>query len=131
VASKKAGIELAAEGASAYLGALTGAESATSKFGATTAAQAAKIETLNSKLGIQQKELSILQQAYAQTTAKGDANSIAAQRGALAIEKQGAAIQATEGKLKTEVAALDATKAAQTAAAAAAEAAGTKGQDST
>lgn len=123
---KRVGIQAVAEGAADYLATLQKMEEATSKFGgalspaaaalsktesaaaaagrevagfASEAKKAERIQTLTDRLGLQQKQLGILEQELTQTAAKYGESSLQAQKKQLTIDRLTTSMGATARQL--------------------------------
>jgi len=129
-----AGVRLVAEGSGGFDAAMKGAGKLAAGLGvaaeeaaqgvealARAAARAQKIEELTGALTLQQRQLAILQQELAATSAKYGEGSVQAQKKQLAVDKLAASIGKVEAQIGREKAALDAETAAYNAAAQAAQ----------
>lgn len=113
MALKKTGVQLVAEGAPEYLAAMAGAGRATLALGdasSTAARQAAayaqRIDHLNTTIGLQKRQLALLESQLAQTAAAHGADSVQAQKQQLAVDRLSASIlnnQRTVNRLESEL----------------------------
>lgn len=127
MALRRTGVQLVADGGAAYLATVTAAGRATLAIGdaaSTAARQAAayaqRIDHLNTTIGLQGRQLGILQRQLQETAAAHGADSIQAQRQQLAIDRLSASItnnQRTADRLESELKQLTAAEGQATAGA--------------
>ena len=113
MALKSTGVQLVAEGSPEYLAVMVSAGKATLALGAATdvagrqaAAYAQRIDHLNTTIGLQKRQLGILEQQLGETAKAHGTDSIQAQRQQLAIDRLSASItnnQRTADRLTTEL----------------------------
>src|SRR6185503_4569142 len=113
---RKTGVELVAEGSSAFLSVMAQAGAAVTSFGTTTdaagrkaAAYAQRIDALNTTIGLQKRQLGILEQQLTTTSAAHGADSLAAQKQQLSIDRLSASItnnERTSARLESELTSL-------------------------
>ncbi len=110
---KKTGVQLIAEGSAEYLAVMASAGKATLALGTATdaagrqaAAYSQRIDHLNATIGIQKRQLGILEQQLQETAKAHGADSIQAQKQQLTIDRLSASItnnQRTADRLTTEL----------------------------